>query len=76
LFLIEASLVTVFWIVPQFPNEFYDTHPALRFEMDAVMREHPGLQVAVFAFLGLFILANIGLLIIIWRAFKDLQGND
>jgi hypothetical protein len=76
LLLIEASLVARFFVVPQFHSQIYDTHPALRLEMDTVVREHPGLQVAVIAFFGLFTLANIGLVVIIWRAFKDLQAND
>lgn len=72
----EASLVAVFWVVPQFHTQTYDTHPALRLEMDTVVREHVGLQVAAIAFFALFILVNVGLIIVIWRAFKDLQAND
>ncbi len=44
--------------------------------MDAVAREHPWLQVAAIAFLGLFTVANIGLITVVWRAFKDLQAGD
>jgi hypothetical protein len=76
LFIIEASLVARFWVAPQFQTHVYDPHPALQFEVDEVMREHPALRAASIAFLGFFILANIGLMILIWRAFKDLQSNE
>jgi len=77
LLLIEASLVaTFFFPAPQPHKQRYDTHPALRFEMDTVVHEHPLLGVAAIAFLGLFIVANVGLMIVIWRAFKDVQARD
>jgi len=76
LLFIEASLVARFFVVPQLHNQRYDTHPALRLEMDTVVHEHPLLQVAAIAFLGLFVVANIGLMIVIWRAFKDVQARD
>jgi len=75
LFLIETSLVTGFWVVPN-SNAGYDTHPALQLEIDEVMREHPGLRIAAIALLGFFILANVGLMIEIWPAFKNLQANE
>jgi len=54
----------------------YDAHPALQTELDAVAREYHRLQVATIAFFGLVTLANIGLVILIWRAFRDLQADN
>lgn len=76
LLVIETSLIAEFYVVPQFHVQTYDTHPALRLEMDAVVREHPWLPVAAIMFLGLFVLANIGLVIVTWRALKHLRASE
>ena len=76
LFLIEASLFAVFWVVPQFQAQVYDPHPALQLEIAEVMRKHPALRIASIALLGFYILANIVVMIEIWRALKNLQSNE
>ena len=76
LLLIEAILVARFLVVSHFYPQTYNTHPAMRSEMGGVMREHPGLQVAAIVFFGLLTFANVGVFIVIRRAFKDLRAND
>ena len=76
LFLIEASLVAVFWVFPQFQTQVFDAHHALQLEIEEVMREHVGLRIVAVALLGLFIVANVCLTIKIWRAFRKLQANE
>jgi hypothetical protein len=75
LFLVEASLIARFWVIPQFQTQVYNPHPALQ-EIDEVVREHPGLRIASIALLGFVILANVVLMIEIWRAFKDIHSNE
>jgi hypothetical protein len=73
LLLIEASLVARVFVIPQLHHSPYDTHTALWLEIDMVVLAHPLLEVAAIAFLGLFVVANVALMIVIWRAFKDVQ---
>lgn len=73
LLFIEASLVTRIVVVSLEHKQSYDTHPALQLEMATIVREHPLLQVAAIAFLGLFVIANVALIILIWRLFAS--GN-
>jgi hypothetical protein len=70
---LEMGLVLGFYIVPQFqaPNV-----PLGHWEMETPLHDSPGLWVALIAFLGLLTLGNIGLIIVIWRRFKDLKVND
>ena len=74
LLVIEASLVARFFVIPQLHHSPYDTHTALWFEMDMVILAHPLLEVAAIAFLGLFVVANIALMIEIWRVFTGRSG--
>ncbi len=41
--------------------------------MDAVLREHPGLKVALIVYLALFLFGNVGLIVMVWRSFKSLR---
>ncbi len=60
------------------PNK---THRApLRYKIpdffSSLLGNGPGLWAALIVFLGLLALGNIGLIIMIWRAFKELKIND
>jgi len=70
---LEMSLVTAFYIIPQFQAR---NAPEGHWEMETPLHESPGLWVALLALLGLFALGNIGLIILIWRGFKDLKVSE
>jgi hypothetical protein len=76
LLVIEAILVARFFVIPQLHHSPYDTHTALWLEIDMVVIAHPLLDAAAIAFLGLFVVANVALMIVIWRAFTDVQARD
>jgi hypothetical protein len=73
LLLFEASLLIAFYVVPQFQQHPYNTHPNIDSELDAVMREHPGLKMGLIAYLALFLFGNVGLIVMVWRAFKNFR---
>ena len=73
LLIIEAILVITFYVVPQFQSHEYNPHPAIGLEIDTVLQEHPGLRLALIAYVGLFLFGNIGLVVMVWRAFKNVR---
>ncbi len=70
---LEMSLIIGFYVFPQFQAR---NAPAGHWEMETPLQDGPGLWIALIAFLGLLTVGNIGLIIMIWRAFKDLKVND
>jgi len=38
--------------------------------MDDVLRKYPSLNIALIAYLALFLFGNIGLIVMVWRSFK------
>jgi len=76
LFLIEASLLVAFFVIPQFQTQVYYPHPALQLEVDEAIRELPALRMASIGLWGCFILANFILMIEIWRAFQNLRSDE
>ena len=73
LLIIEAMLVITFYVVPQFQSHEYNPHPAIGLEMDLVLQQHPGLRIALIAYVGLLLFGNIGLVVMVWRAFKNVR---
>lgn len=73
LLLLEAILVVVFYVIPQFQAHQYNTHPNIGSEMDAMMREHPGLKIGLIAYFAIFLAGNMGLIFMVWRSFKTLR---
>jgi hypothetical protein len=67
---LEMTLVIGFYIVPQFQAR---NAPVGHWEMETPLGDGSGLWVALIAFLGLLILGNIGLVVTIRRAFKELR---
>jgi hypothetical protein len=67
---LETTLVIGFYIVPQYQAR---NAPVGHWEMETPLRNSPGLWVALIAILGLLILGNIGLMVMIRRAFKELR---
>lgn len=70
---VELSLIAAFYVVPQF--EARNT-PAGHWGMETPLRNSSWLSFVLIAFLGVFALSNIGLVITIWRAVKGLKVND
>jgi hypothetical protein len=70
LLFLEVSLVVGFYVVPEFHARKYA--PDGHWEMETPLHAGPGMWVALITFLGLFAMGNIGLIILVWRAFKDL----
>ena len=69
----EASMVIAFYVVPQFQTHVYNPHPDIGWEIDAVLNRYPSLRIAIIASLGIFLFGNIGLVMMVWRAFKNLR---
>jgi hypothetical protein len=75
LLLFEACLVIAFYVIPQFQSHEYITHPNIGLELDSVFNKYRWLKVAFVGFLGVFLLGNIGLIVTVWRTFKNLRAE-
>jgi hypothetical protein len=42
-------------------------------EMEAVLLHYPWLKIALIAYLALILLSDVGLMVMVWRAFKNLR---
>jgi hypothetical protein len=73
LLVLELSLIVGFYILPLFQAR---NSPAGHWEMETPLHDSLGLRVALIAFLGLLAVGNIGLLAMVWRAFKELKINE
>ena len=50
--------------------------PATHLEMEMPLHDSLGMRVAVIAYLGLLAVGNLGLMTIVWRAFKELKTAE
>ena len=66
---LEMSLIFGFWIFPQFEAR---NAPDAHLEMESPLRDSMGTRVAIVAFLSLLAAGNVGLIIAVRRAFKEL----
>jgi hypothetical protein len=73
LLLLEGTLVIAFYVIPQFQAHEYNAHPNIGLELDAVIREHPGLKIGLIVYWALFLLGNAGLFPMVWGSFKTLR---
>ncbi len=73
LLLFEASLVLAFYVAPLFQPHLYNTHPDIGMEMDEVFHDYPWLKIALIAYWAVFSFGNVGLIVMVWRAFKNLR---
>jgi len=73
LFCMEMSLIIGFYIAPEFQARYA---PVGHWEMETPLRDGPGMRIALVAFLGLLMVGNIGLMVMIRRAFKELKINN
>jgi hypothetical protein len=64
-----VSLIVEFYVVPQYQAEKYA--PDGHWEMETPLRAVPGIGIALIVFAALFAAGNVGLIILVWRAFKD-----
>jgi hypothetical protein len=71
--IVELTLIVVFYIVPQFEPR---NAPAAHWEMETPLGDNLWLPVVLMAFLGLFTLGNIGLVVAHWQTVKDLKTNN
>jgi hypothetical protein len=69
---LEMSLIIGFYILPQFQAR---NATLGHWEMEMPLRYSPGMWPVLIAFLGLLTFGNIGLMVMIWRAFKELKIN-
>jgi len=70
---VELGFVAAFYVVPQFEARNASLG---RWEMETPFNDALWLPFILIAFFSVFALANIGLLITIWRAVKDLKASD
>lgn len=70
---LEIGLIGAFYAVPQFRAL---NAPVGHWEMETPSFAGIGLRIALIAFLGIFTLGNIGLILTIWRRYKDLKVED
>jgi hypothetical protein len=75
LLVLELSLIVGFYILPLFQARNSQNSPAGHWEMETPLHDGLGLRVALIAFLGLLAVGNIGLLTMVWRAFKELNSR-
>jgi len=77
---LETPLAIWFYVFPWFyvalPQFQVGNAPQGHWEMETPLRDSPWLWAALIAFYGVLILGNVGLIIVIWRRFKDLKLND
>ena len=73
LLVLELGLIVGFYILPQFQAR---NAPATHLEMETPLHDSPGVRVAVIAYLGLPAVGNLGLMTMVWRAFKELKTTE
>jgi len=70
---VETGLVLAFYVVPQFQAR---TTPPGHWEMETPRLGGIGLSIALLLVVGIFTLGNIGLILTIWRQYKDLKAEQ
>jgi hypothetical protein len=73
LLVLELGLIVGFYILPQFQAR---NAPATHLEMETPLQDSLGMRVAVIAYLGLLAVGNLGLMTMVWRAFKELKTTE
>lgn len=73
LFCLEISLIIEFYVVPQYQAR---NAPVGHWELESPLHDGPGLWVVLIAYMALFIVGNVGLIVVIWRQFRNLKVND
>jgi len=73
LLVLELGLIVGFYILPQFQAR---NAPATHLEMETPLHDSLGMRVAVIAYLGLLAVGNLGLMTMVWRAFKELKTTE
>jgi hypothetical protein len=69
---LEAGLVLAFYVVPQFQAR---NAPPGHWEMETPRLGGVGLWIALILAVAIFTLGNIGLILIIWRRYKELKAE-
>jgi len=73
LLVLEMGLIVGFYILPQFQAR---NAPAGHWEMETPLHDSPEMRLAVIAFLGFVAVGTIGLMTMVWRAFKELKIHE
>jgi hypothetical protein len=69
---VETSLVLAFYVVPQFQAR---NAPTGHWQMETPRPGGMELWIALILVVGTFTLGNLGLILTIWRKYKDLKVN-
>ena len=70
--LLEAGLVIAFYVIPKFHSHEAQSHQVTLLPVVGVLHKFPGLRILGLAFWGILALVNAGLIILVWRGFKNL----
>lgn len=70
LLVLELGLIVGFYILPQFQAR---NAPATHLEMEIPLHDSFMTRVALIAYFGLLAVGNLGLVTMVWRAFKELK---
>lgn len=70
---VEIGLVFAFYVVPQFQAR---NAPPGHWEMETPRLDGMGLWIALILVVGIFTLGNIGLILTIWRKYKELKAEQ
>jgi hypothetical protein len=73
LFLLEVSLIIGFYVLPELQALRYSP-PDGHWEKEFPLSDSSWLPVVALVSLGLFTVANAGLITMMWRAFKSRRG--
>ena len=69
---VETGLVLTLYVVPQFQAR---NAPVGHWQMEIPSLSGIGLWIALILVVGIFTLGNLGLILTIWRKYKDLKVN-
>jgi len=70
--LLEAGLVIAFYVIPKFHSHEAQSHQVILLPVVSVLHKFPGLRILGLGFWGILALGNAGLILLVWRAFKNL----
>ena len=70
---LEAGLVIAFYVIPKIHSHESQPHQVIPLQVVSVLHKFPGLRILGLAFWGVLALVNAGLILLVWRAFKNLS---
>ena len=73
LLLLELGLVIGVYFMPQFHAQRY-APPDGHWQLELPMANSTGMRLGMVGFVGLFALGNAGLILLVWRAYRNLKS--